>query len=279
MPSEGVSVSESAAATKVQAISRGRKDRTKVSKASHSILAGDTVPYRVRPKAMSSMTMAEFVKSLKKPTVACLCGSSRAGSFNARLLQVAVQCLEGQGATCDVIDLDNLSLPLYSTGCEETSFPDAAKELKRRLVAADAIVVTCPEFNGMPTPLLLNAITWATRGEGPMYAGFKGKISSVMSTSPGPMGGARVVLGVLQRMFADMGSVVVPGHVAIGGSMKVFPPEGGVDEKAKAKIEAECGQLVHFARFEANRAADDLVKAEIQKQTCIGEYGSVWTHD
>ena len=79
---------------------------------------------------------------------------------------MAVQCLEGQGATCDVIDLDNLSLPLYSTGCEETSFPDAAKELKRRLVAADAIVVTCPEFNGMPTPLLLNAITWATRGEG-----------------------------------------------------------------------------------------------------------------
>ena len=220
------------------------------------------------------MTMSEFVAGLRKPKVVCICGSTRVGSFNARLLEVAAQSLAKQGAETQLVDLESLALPLYHPDRELESFPEAALALKRQLTAADGIVITCPEYNGMPTPVLLNAITWATRGEGGMYDGFKGKVASAMATSPGPMGGARVV-AVLQRLLADMGSIVIPGHVAIGGSMKMFPPDGSVDERSRIKIEADCGQLVHFARFEANRASDDMVLAELKRQKCIGEYGSV----
>ena len=49
---------------------------------------------------------------------------------------------------------------------ENGGIPAAAEAFKAQLVAADGILITCPEYNGGITPVLLNAITWATRGEG-----------------------------------------------------------------------------------------------------------------
>ena len=51
-------------------------------------------------------------------------------------------------------------------------------------------------YNGSITPLLLNAFTWASRGDpmgGPMYATFKGKHAVVMGASPGALGGLRAM--------------------------------------------------------------------------------------
>jgi chromate reductase len=126
------------------------------------------------------------------------------------------------------------------------------------------------------TPLLYNSITWATRGDGDMYAGFKGKCASVMATSPGPMGGLRMIRS-LQHMLADMGSIIVPGSNAIGNAFDVFGKKDGKikDEVAIAKIEATCGNLVHFCRYEANREADCAIYEEIQNLTTMGEYGQV----
>merc|ERR1712091_325729 len=122
-----------------------------------------------------------------------MCGSSRKGSHNAKLLESVRSRLAAEDAACEVVDLDALQLPIYSQDLETAPMPRAAVELKEKLVAATGFVIACPEYNGMPTPLLLNAITWATRGEGGMYAGFQNKCASVVATSPGPMGGLRMV--------------------------------------------------------------------------------------
>ena len=126
------------------------------------------------------------------------------------------------------------------------------------------------------TPLLYNSITWATRGDGDMYAGFKGKCASVMATSPGPMGGLRMIRS-MQQMLADMGANIVPGANAIGSAFDVFDPATGAikDEVAKSKIEATCGNLVHYCRYDADREADCAVYHELQHLTTMGEYGQV----
>ena len=108
-----------------------------------------------------------------------------------------------------------------------------------------------------------------------MYAGFKGKCASVMATSPGPMGGLRMIRS-LQHMLADMGTVIVPGANAIGNAFDVFDKDGKIlDEVAKAKVETTCGNLVHFCRYQANRDADCAIYNELQHLTTMGEYGQV----
>lgn len=83
------------------------------------------------------------------------------------------------------------------------------------------------------------------------------------------------MLRSLQQMMQDMGGIVIPGHSSIGGAMKVFDKDGTlVDERSIAKVKAASGQLVHFARFEANRDHDCQVFNELMKLRNMGEYGS-----
>ncbi|KAH8093550.1 FMN reductase [Aureococcus anophagefferens] len=115
-------------------------------------------------------TLAEFVRNMKKPTFVLMCGSSRKGSHNAKLLESVRSRLAAEDAACEVVDLNALQLPIYSQDLKRRRCR-APPWSSRRSSSRDGIA--CPEYNGMPTPLLLNAITWATRGEGGMYAGFQ----------------------------------------------------------------------------------------------------------
>merc|ERR1719183_2542302 len=217
------------------------------------------------------MTLAEFAANLKKPRIVGICGSNRVGSFNKMLLDHVMAKFSTIGAEVEIIDIAAMGLPMYDSQLEKTDFPAAAVTLKEKLTAADALLFTCPEFNGGVTPMLLNAITWATRGAGEMYAGFKGKIASVMATSPGRMGGMRMC-AQLDDQLAGMGCIIIHSHVAIGGAFKAFDKDGKLtDDRAKQKINVACGQVFHFAKFEANRASDDLINTEMQKLKLYGE--------
>lgn len=224
---------------------------------------------------VADMNVRDFFDGLKKPTIVSICGSQRVGSFNKMLHDAACKKLEEQGAIVQQIDLESLNLPLYNPNEEEAHFPESAKTLKSSLVSADGIFITCPEYNGFVTPIFLNAMTWATRGEGGMYDAFKGKVVSAMATSPGPMGGLRM-LRSLAGYLQDMGAVVVPGHNSIGSAFKVFDDDGNVmDDKTSAKIDAATGQLVHFARYEANRERDCTIAKKVMELNNMGEYGQV----
>eukprot|EP00470_Lotharella_oceanica_P016505 CAMPEP_0170184842 /NCGR_PEP_ID=MMETSP0040_2-20121228/34811_1 /TAXON_ID=641309 /ORGANISM="Lotharella oceanica, Strain CCMP622" /LENGTH=225 /DNA_ID=CAMNT_0010431031 /DNA_START=74 /DNA_END=751 /DNA_ORIENTATION=- len=222
------------------------------------------------------MTMGDFVAGLKKPHIVALCGSQRKGSFNKLLLDSAVKHLNANGATCEFVDLADLKLPMYNPDDEAASFPEAAKEFKKKLVACDGLMITCPEYNGLMTPLLLNALTWATRGEGGMYDAFKGTCATVMATSPGKMGGLRMVRS-LQGFLQDMGCVVIPTHCAFGGAFKLFNKDGSIkDVRANSSVQTACSQLIHHARFEANRDYNCKIVKAIKGQKVMGEYGAVF---
>lgn len=189
------------------------------------------------------------------------------------LRNAAMEKLTEEGANVVAIDLKALDLPLYDPDLESEHFPPAAQKLKNDLIAADAILITSPEYNGLLSPLLLNAITWATRGEGRVYGGFKNKVVSLMSTSPGAMGGMRM-LRSLQQMMQDMGAIVVPGNTSIGNAFHVFDRDGRiVDERAFKKVAAASYQLVHLAQHNASRDAEDPMEEELTKLPNMGEYG------
>ena len=113
-----------------------------------------------------------------------------------------------------------------------------------------------------------------------MYDGFKGKVCTIMATSPGAMGGLRMIRS-MNTFMQDMGAIVVPGHHSIGNAYKVFDPskadvtEAITDERTKSKIDGACGNLINFCRYQANREQDCTIAKEMQKLCNMGEYGQV----
>ena len=98
-----------------------------------------------------------------------------------------------------MIDLRALALPVYDADLEAASgVPDGARRLRDAIAAADAVLIVTPEYNGFPTPLLINAFDWLSRlqaaGDVPSgLATTAGKPVALLSSSPGPAGGLRAM--------------------------------------------------------------------------------------
>lgn len=213
--------------------------------------------------------------SLRKPAIALISGSIRDGSFNTKLASAAERIASSLGAKTDLVDLSAYDLPVYNQDFEENNgIPKAAAELKTRLGEQDAWIVASPEYNGFPTPLLVNTFTWLSRGDpqGQMYATFSGKTAIVLSSSPGAMGGMRS-LNPLGTLLANCGTNVLAPSVAVGGAFKAFDDSGDlVDERQKKMLELAVESVFLTARDVANR---EVTCTLIRQHLTPGEYGGV----
>src|SRR5204863_767110 len=59
--------------------------------------------------------------SMNQPKILAFAGSTRAASFNKKLIKFAVQSAQSSGAAITVIDLRDLPMPLYDGDLEEAS--------------------------------------------------------------------------------------------------------------------------------------------------------------
>lgn len=129
--------------------------------------------------------------------------------------------------------------------------------------------------NGMITPLLLNALTWCSRGDDPMYATFKGKVAAVLSASPGPLGGMRAHASA-RAILQNLGVTVLPMSVAVGGSFKAFGEAGElVDERQRGMAASTVATLVKMARSEANYDQTCELVKKMKEVPLAGEYGAI----
>lgn len=146
-------------------------------------------------------------------------GSTREGSFNQRLLDIAVQIARDEGAEVTAIRLQDYDLPMYDADLEARAFPDAADQLRQLFIDHDGFLIASPEYNGSVSSVLKNAIDWASRPrEGETLVAlpaFRGKVAGVMSASISPFGGLRglmalrQILGTIQTLVATE-QVLVP---------------------------------------------------------------------
>ncbi|CAJ1954736.1 unnamed protein product [Cylindrotheca closterium] len=218
--------------------------------------------------AKRSFSSAQF----RKPVIALMSGSTREGSVNTQLIYAAEIVAKGLGAETKVLDLGNYDMPVYNQDFEATSgLPKAAQQLKAELESADGWIVASPEYNGFVTPLLVNALTWCSRGDpdGEMYATFKGKSAVVLSASPGAMGGMRS-LNPNRELLTNLGVSVLPDSVAVGGAFGAFDDSGTLsNDKQKAMLQAAVEKLYYQGRDVANREATcNMIKTHL-----VGQYG------
>lgn len=137
-------------------------------------------------------------------------GSLRRESVNRRLLTAARHALP-DGVALHTWD-GLASLPLFDEDAE-TPPPEAVARLRESIVAADALLIATPEYNGSIPGVLKNAVDWASRphGEGALV----GKPVAVVGASPAPYGAAwaqaelRKVLGITGAVLATEAELAV----------------------------------------------------------------------
>ncbi len=181
-------------------------------------------------------------------------GSARNGSLNGRLLAAAVQAASLRGAQVETIDLRSLALPLYDGDLEKSAgVPEGARRLRDALHVADGVLLATPEYNGFPTPLLVNSFDWLSRlqAEGTAPAGLAvtaGKPVGIVSASPGLLGGLRSLNFTRQYLSMAIAMMPVPQQFALWKAHEAFDEAGALkDAKQQASLEAVVNALVKVA--------------------------------
>ena len=157
-------------------------------------------------------------------------GSARKGSYNQKLVKIAAAGAEKAGAEVTLINLADFPMPIFNQDLESaTGIPDEARAFKSLLIEHDGFLIASPEYNSAFSPLLKNAIDWATRREGdelPLLA-YKGKVAAIMSASPGVLGGLRG-LTFLRLVLSNIGVTVLANQQAVPGAAQAFDAEGAL---------------------------------------------------
>jgi chromate reductase len=172
-------------------------------------------------------------------------GSLRRNSFNTGLLRAAV-ALMPEGAALEIAAIDEI--PLYNYDLEvNAGIPASVAALKDKLVAADGLLLSTPEYNNSIPGVLKNTIDWLSRPPSDSQRVFGGRLIAIMGASPGNYGTVQsqtAWLPILRtlRMQAWFG-----GRLAVAHAGAVFDEAGVLkDDKVRAQLRDFVQGFVQF---------------------------------
>jgi chromate reductase, NAD(P)H dehydrogenase (quinone) len=166
-----------------------------------------------------------------------IAGSARNGAWSVKLRDAARAVADAAGAQTTVLDLRALALPLYDGDIEAgQGVPAGAATLRDAIAAHDALVIVTPEYNGFPTPLVINAFDWLSRLKDGLAA-TSSKPVALLASSPGALGGLRALNYLRQYLQMAFQMLVVPQQQAVSKAHEAFATDGGLaDAKAAAML-------------------------------------------
>ena len=173
------------------------------------------------------------------PSILAFAGSVRKDSFNKKLVRIAADGAREAGIKVTVIDLKDYPLPLFDQDLETAEgLPENAQKLKKLFIDHQGLLIASPEYNSSITPVLKNALDWISRpapNEVPLAA-FQGKVASLISASPGALGGLRGLVHV-RAILGNLGVIVLPDQIAVPKAHDAFADDGALkDAKQQAGV-------------------------------------------
>ena len=181
--------------------------------------------------------------------ILALSGSLRRDSFNTRLLDAA-KALAPDGVELDVRTLHGI--PLYDGDLEAQGLPQAVKELGTAIAAADALLISTPEYNHSIPGVLKNGLDWVSRPAGSGARIFGGKPTAIIGATPGGAGTMRaqdVLLHVLRAFGSD---VWFGPWMTVSHAHQLFDAEGHLsDAVTRGQLEkfvAGFAEFIHHAQ-------------------------------
>jgi chromate reductase len=121
----------------------------------------------------------------RKTLILGFAGSLRKDSYNRAILRAAASLVPGD-TELSIFDLEGI--PPFNQDLEKEP-PEKVKDFKAKIRAAEAILISTPEYNYSIPGVLKNSIDWVSRpyGDNPL----EGKPVAVMGASIGMVGTAR----------------------------------------------------------------------------------------
>ena len=176
-------------------------------------------------------------------TILGIAGSLRKASYNRGALRAA-QEVAPPDAKIEIFDLNGI--PIFNQD-EDKRPPERVTELKKRIRAADAILICTPEYNYSIPGGLKNAIDWASRPYGD--SAWEGKPVAIMGATPGMLGTARAQYHLRQCfVFLNMRPLNRP-EVMIGNASERFDQQGNLtDHDTREHIKKLVEALVKWTR-------------------------------
>jgi chromate reductase, NAD(P)H dehydrogenase (quinone) len=158
--------------------------------------------------------------------------SLRDASLNGRLATLAGRVIEKNGGSVDVASMADFDCPSYDQDVQDDEgFPDAARELNRRLEASDAFVIASPEYNASMPGLLKNTIDWISRFQ---PQPFHERHGLLLSASPSLAGGNRG-LWALRVPLEHLGARVYPEMFSLAQAHQAFDADGSLSSSMLAE--------------------------------------------
>ena len=170
----------------------------------------------------------------RRTKVLVFSASLRKDSLNRKLAALAARTAESAGAIVDVASLDDFGVPLYDGDVEiAQSIPAGAQELRKRLLANDAFILSSPEYNGSMPGVLKNLIDWTSRFR---PQPFDQRHGLLLSASPALAGGNRG-LWALRVPFEHLGARIYPDMFSLAMAHKAFNGDSLADAALSARFE------------------------------------------
>jgi len=182
-------------------------------------------------------------------------GSARDGSLNRALAAFAGERVRAAGHRASLFDLRALALPLYDGDLEAASgVPQEVFRLQRAMMDSDGVLFVTPEYNGFPTPLVINAFDWLSRigasADRPSgLAVTADKPAGLLGASPGAGGALRSLNFLRQYLQMAFSMIVVPQQFALGRAHEAFDRAGALkDARAAQSVDDVLRSLATLAR-------------------------------
>ena len=179
------------------------------------------------------------------PKILAFAGALRTPSWNKKLIRIGAGMARDAGCDVNLIDLRDYPMPFYDGDLEAADgLPPKARELKTLMLASDALLLSCPEYNSSISAVLKNTIDWVSRPRPDEPNAFQGRIAGLLAASPGNLGGARGLLTVRQ-VLTTLGVLVVPTQFALSQAANAFGEDGTLkDERHCDAVKAVVTELV-----------------------------------
>ena len=178
--------------------------------------------------------------------IIALSGALRRASYNTALLRAAI-VLAPAGVTIELRTLHGI--PLYDGDVEALGIPEAVTTLREEIRAADALLISTPEYNNASPGVLKNGLDWLSRPSGEGAKLFGGKPTGLMGATPGGFGTVQsqdAILSVFRTFGSDFW---MGGRLMVSKAGAVFDADGKlVDDKVRGQLDQFVRGFVEFVQ-------------------------------
>ena len=180
--------------------------------------------------------------------VAIIVGSLRKDSLNRKMAKTLVN-MAASPLKPEIVEIGQL--PFYNQD-HEADPPQAVRDFKQRVAAADAVLFVTPEYNRSVPGALKNAIDIGSRPYG--KSAWDGKPGAIVSVSPGALAGFGANHALRQSMvFLNVPTMPQP-EAYIGNAAKLFDDKGAlVDDSTRAFLQKFLDAFARWIEHNAPR--------------------------